>query len=366
MENGTGSRSDEALLGLLLAYAIPPKDVLPTVKRLVAQHADLVGVLAADPEVLCRTEGINRESALLLKVVYRIIARHCQQALPQDNTKSEAEMHLPTLQLQFEEITASTETREGAGEYQAPRPVRLFSKAVLQEAVDLLPRLPDTRSLSTVREFLRATLHYSGAQTRERHAQYIVQRMFPQGYADEGLRYFARGYAGHQALRDVCYYRFCAAEPLMYELVDRLVLPNVGKGRLERLRIRDYLVQRFPATRRTIDCGQAIVQVLVAGGLAKADRKSIAVGYRDVSLPAFAFILASEFPEPGMYDMAKLERNSAIRAMLWRPDKIIPALYELRNMGLLAKVSEIDSVRQFTTRWSLDEVVHRLTVGGSA
>ncbi len=37
---------------------------------------------------------------------------------------------------------------------------------------------------------------------------------------------------------------------------------------------------------------------------------------------------------------------------------------QLRNQGLVSKVSEIDSVRQFTTRYTLAEAVDRLALGG--
>ncbi|NLN86157.1 MAG: hypothetical protein GX133_00865 [Syntrophomonadaceae bacterium] len=47
----------------------------------------------------------------------------------------------------------------------------------------------------------------------------------------------------------------------------------------------------------------------------------------------------------------------AVKLMLWRPEQILPTLFELRNLGLLAKVSEIDSVRQFTTRYTLEQLV---------
>ncbi len=36
--------------------------------------------------------------------------------------------------------------------------------------------------------------------------------------------------------------------------------------------------------------------------------------------------------------------------------------YELRNQGLISKVSEIDMVRQFTTKWSLMEIVEQVSL----
>jgi DNA repair protein RadC len=77
-------------------------------------------------------------------------------------------------------------------------------------------------------------------------------------------------------------------------------------------------------------------------------------------LPSFAFVLHSEFPEPAMYDIALLESNRAIRSMLWEQDMLIPAMYELRNRGFLPKVSEIDTIRQFTMSMTLNDVVARL------
>ena len=61
-----------------------------------------------------------------------------------------------------------------------------------------------------------------------------------------------------------------------------------------------------------------------------------------------------------MYDIAKVETNPAIRALLWNPERIVPALYDLRNMGILGKVSQIDAFRQFTTKGGLAETVQAL------
>jgi DNA repair protein RadC len=65
-----------------------------------------------------------------------------------------------------------------------------------------------------------------------------------------------------------------------------------------------------------------------------------------------------------MHDIQKIEDNRMIRAMLWNPEQILPSLYELRNRELISKVSEIDDVRQFTTRYTLAEVVERIIVRG--
>lgn len=65
---------------------------------------------------------------------------------------------------------------------------------------------------------------------------------------------------------------------------------------------------------------------------------------------------------PGMYDLTKLENNAILRAMVWKSDQVLPKQYELRNRGLVTKVSEIDIVRQFALPFTLGQLVEK--VGG--
>ena len=240
----------------------------------------------------------------------------------------------------------------------------MFGKAVLKDAIQILPSLPDSESLDEIRSFLRAKLHFSAEQTRQRYANYIIRRMFPNGYADAPLRLFAKAFPDAQELRDVCFYRFLQNEPLEVEIIEDLILPNLGAGRLSRERIRKRLAEKFPEAKSIVDCGKAIVDALTAGGIVKADRTKISFAYREIPVASFAFILHSEFPEPGMYDIRKLDENRMIRAMLWNPERLLHALYELRNQGLISKISEIDNIRQFTTKHTLAGVVEQIVSGG--
>ena len=64
-----GAYTDEALLELLLTYAIPQKDVQPLAKKLIATFGSLSDVLSADLTTLCKQEGIKEHSAVLLKLI---------------------------------------------------------------------------------------------------------------------------------------------------------------------------------------------------------------------------------------------------------------------------------------------------------
>jgi DNA repair protein RadC len=357
------SRQEAALLELLLTYAIPQKDVRPLAQHLIDRFGCLPGVLKADMEALSSCPDVKSPTATLLKLVDWIRIYYPSQS---EQVIPEQRQELPR--------TTVHETPDGLGEGTAkevaPKPAikghgsGLFAKAVLKEAIEMLPIIPDTDSLDEVKNYLKTNLHFSAEQTRDRYTNYITRRMFPHGYADKELRLFARKYAGHQELKDVCFYRFCKLETSMPGIIDELLLRSIGSGCLERSLLKDYILQHYPSLYKSVgDCAKAVVEALVAGGIVKTDKSKLTFSYRRVLIPSFAFILHSEFPEPGMYDLAMLEQNKLIRSLLWQPDQILSAVYELRNLGLLAKISVIDSVRQFTTKLTLRQVTERLVTG---
>jgi DNA repair protein RadC len=144
--------------------------------------------------------------------------------------------------------------------------------------------------------------------------------------------------------------------------VRELLIPAIGRGTLPRVTIRHYLAERFPDARPTLiqETELGIVQALGGAGVARTDRRQVAFRWRDVCPRSFAFVLHSEFSRPGMYDVGKVEAGPAFQALLWRPDALVRGLYELRNRGWIAKVSEIDGVRQFTTTLDLEGLVRRM------
>ncbi|VBB44942.1 DNA repair protein-like protein [uncultured Desulfatiglans sp.] len=354
------SRSEEALLELLLTYAIPQKDVQPLAARLLSEHGSLSSLLEAPMKTLCQNDGVKGNSAVLLKLVDWIRRHYSPRQLGEDMSKPPIQASL------FETISKDAEGTDSVVAERHPkkamsrRGTLKFSNAVLKEAIQILPGLPDNESLDEIRSFLRANLHFSAEQTRQRYANYITRRMFPEGYADAPLRLFAKAFPNTQELRDVCFYRFLLSEPLEVEIIEDLLIPTLGTGRLSRERIRKRLSEKFPEAKSIVGCGKAIVDALTAGGIAKADRTKISFSYREISVASFGFVLHSEFPEPGMYDIRKLDENRMIRAMLWNPERLLHVLYELRNRGLISKVSEIDNIRQFTIKNTLAVVVEQI------
>jgi len=362
-----GSLADEALLELLLCYAIPQRDVQPMAKRLIEKYGNLSSLLSLDAAALCSEEGIKQATAVLLKLVdhIRTIADH-QTASGRKKPVAEAvqaslfvEPSLPATK-EAEHPTAAQAAPPRSRPQPKQRGVEVFSKSLLKETAEFLPLLPDTTDLDELREFVRSRFHYSSETTRSRRVNYVLKRMFPGGIPDTALMQFASLYAGQQELRDIVFHRFCQSEPLMAKVVEEFFLPAVGAGIVTRAALRAYLNNLFPESRTLDDCSQAIVEALVTTGIARSDRRSVHFAYREIVLPSFAFILHSAFPEPGMYNLASIESHPAVRHMFWNPDRILPSVYELRNRGLISKVSEIDSVRQFTTKYNLAGMVNVL------
>ena len=352
------SRSEEALLELLLTYSIPRVDLQPLAARLLSHYGSLSSLLEAPYDDLCQFNGIKGNSAILIKLVDWIRKYY--------GTSTQTPKEKPRIPAQG--TLFDTDSPEIVPTPSSPMPIRktrtgLFGKSLLKETIKILPDLPDSDSLNEIRSFLRSSLPFSAEQTRQRYTNYITGRMFPEGYADAPLRLFAKAFPDTRELREVCFYRFLLAEPLQAEIVEELLIPNLGTGRLHREHIRNRLTEQFPESKSITDCTKAIVDALAAGGVAKADRTKLAFSYREIPAASFAFVLHSEFPEPGMYDIRKLEENRLIRAMLWNPERLTHALYDLRNSGLISKVSEIDAIRQFTTRYTLSEAVERI-IGG--
>lgn len=350
--------TDEALLKLLISYAISRGNPEPLARKLIQEFGGLDNILSSDFDALCRIKGVKSYTATLLKLAGYLRTGRITGGL-QNRPAGMMQQSLIEFQPSPDQNTIPSQKEERSvirKNIARPRS-ELFTNSVLKEAIEILPELPDTEDIGIIRSFLKENLPFSGRNTRDRYVPYIVNRLFPDGKADLALRSFARIYSGRPELQDACFYRFCKAEPLMISICSDLLIPAIGYGHLDRLKIREYLAGRHPSVKAINLSARAIVSSLVAGGLARSDRKRISFGYRHSLTASLAFVIHSEFPQPGMYEISKVELNPAIKSMLWDPDKLLSGLYELRNLGILSKVSEIDRFRQFTTKFTLEELV---------
>ena len=373
------AQTDEAVLELLLFQHMPRRDVKPWVDKLLTEHGSLLAILAArgvwpdrlrsTTDLIVKLAGRLSDPGLIAEPISGAecqahMAPPCVPAVVEIATDEDAPFeslsesaHEPGSLALFPEASAE-QPPTGPREFLAARTgTELFGKSLLGETIRLLPDFPDAPDLGGIKAFLRGNLAFSSEVSRDRYTSYVVRRLYTRGYPDAAIHAFARRYRDRPELKDVCYYRFCAAEPLLFRVTDELLIPNIGSGLLPRSRVRNYLQERFPTSGSIKDCMNAMMEAFAASGVVSVGREELQFVYRAPRMASFAFVLHSEYPEPGMYDIAALEQNRAVRALLWEPGTIVPALYELRNKGILSKVSEIDRFCQFTTRFTLDELV---------
>ncbi len=75
LQQGADSFSTHELLEILLYYSIPRENTNGTAHTLLEEHGGLSGVLFADVDELCMTEGIGPKSAMLLELVGALMRR---------------------------------------------------------------------------------------------------------------------------------------------------------------------------------------------------------------------------------------------------------------------------------------------------
>jgi len=238
--------------------------------------------------------------------------------------------------------------------------LRVCTKDFADHALAVLPKAAQFRDLASYREYLAAHLPFNAVATRRRNANYIINRFFPGGVLFRDLTTFAVAAEGNPALSDVLFYLTCRSERIVSMVAESVVWPSLPDGGVARSRIADFVKQHFPAAKQAPEMSSSIVRVFTTYGVSKADRIRLSVALRRGCLSSFAYILHLECEEPGMFRFETLLDGPMHKWLLWDKPWIIQQLYLLRQAGLLVKVSEIDNLRQFTTKYPLEEVVDRI------
>jgi len=358
--NPESQLSDEILLEILLSYSIPIGDLDNLVSTLMKKYKNIDGMLNAEYHELCKIKGIKENTASLIKIVSQIKNPRREQVSHESNQKAR---HDPQSRLYEESQEQIPDTPSIVAERmeRIQKESLFFSKALLKDTIQVLPTLPDVDNLEDLRQYLIDNLKYGSSSSRQRYSLYIIKRMFPNGALDKSLLDFARKFPDTQILNDVVFYRFCKAEPIMIQIISELLLPMSATGSLQRIHINQYLSRRYPSIKGIKEWAIAIVEALNGSKIAPADKKKVYLSVRQPLIQSFAYILHNEYPKPGVYSIESLLKNPYCKAMFWTEESLTPALYELRNLGIIPRVSEIDTVRQFTTKYSASEIVDYLS-----
>jgi DNA repair protein RadC len=231
----------------------------------------------------------------------------------------------------------------------------VYAKDLAEHSLQHIPQAAKYGSVSEFREYLAKKLPFNSEATRRRCAEYIANRFFPGNVYNVDLPEFASAAAGKRCLGEALFYLTCRAEKILSLTAEEVVFPSLAQGGVRRRQLREYIQTQFPDSKSVDETGSAIVRTYETYGVGRGDRSRLNVSLREGSLASFAYVLHFEFPEPGMYSFDRIVGGPMHKWLLWDQHWMIRQLYRLREAGLLSKVSEIDHVRQFTTKYTLPE-----------
>lgn len=232
--------------------------------------------------------------------------------------------------------------------------VRVFVTDLADQALKFLPEAVRFSDVEDYRNYLIEKLSYNSVSTRKRNAGYLINRFFPGHYLHQDLTAFAAA-AGEKRLGDVLFYLTARSERILQLVAEMVVWPALPVGSVTRTKVRDFVKDHLkaddPAKRTTI----ALAQCYGRFGIADVTKTKITASIRTSDLASFAYLLHLEFPDAGMQPFEKLLDGPLHKWLLWDRQWMVEQLYRCRQAGLLAKVSEIDSMRQFTMKYSLTQ-----------
>ena len=338
------SLSDTDRLELLLTYAIPRRDVAAPAQALIEKLESLEHVLGASVRELMAVPGIGEQAAILIRLVGECSARQPEPII------SRPPPHQPAL--------IAVEPALGPlFERKREPPMRVFANDEIANSLEFVPRAAQFPSFAAFKDHLRAHLPYNSDTTRERRANYILGRFFPDERLDVPLAYFAAQCSSPSDLKPALFYHLVKAEPLVARVAEELVWPALPVGRLDRDTVREFILRHLPDSRPASQAKMLSALFTTYDQLSVGQVEGTQLHFRvhPGTLEGFLYVLTCEFPEPGMYSFDRLERGPMRRWLLWDGVWMREQLYNLRDLGILTKVSEIDTVRQFTLtldQWS--------------
>jgi len=327
--------SEAELLELLLTYAIPRRDVALLARALLNKFGSIANLLAADASDISEIDGLGEASVTLLQLVKQL--PHLEEDMPVQSSK-------PTSQLTFLETPSSPRTKP------KERPMRVFANDEIANTLALLPKAADFETLDGFKQYLNEKLPYNAAETRQRRANYVVERYFPDGTLDVPLTFYLARHTAIADLKPVIFYHLLKAEPITTKVAEDLVWPALPIGRVEREQMREFILRYLPDASASSQKNmlRSVFYAYDLLGIGSANDTTLRFQLRSGTLESFLYILTSVFPEPGMYSFEALYNSPVHRWLLWDREWIRQQLYNLQDFGVLAKVSEIDTVRQFS------------------
>jgi len=346
------SLTDTERLELLLTYIIPRKDVEPLARDLIARFGGLQAVIAATPDQLLEINGIGESSITFIQLLQSIMA----EASEVSSDMSPTTQNSPSPQPNLFELEPKLEKPSSSGYSAKNKPVnkkrqmRVFANDEIVNSLTFLPQAENFQSLDDFKKYLQEKLPYNAAETRQRRANYIIERFYPENNIDTPLTYFIHHCSADVDLKSAIFYHVLMAEPIAAKVADEFIWSALPVGHIERDQLREFVLRylAYASESSQKNMLRALFYTYDLLGIGSANHTTLRFQLHKGTLESFLYILTSEFPQPGIYPFDALYSGPIHRWMLWDREWIRLQLYNLQDFGILAKVSEIDTVKQFT------------------
>jgi DNA repair protein RadC len=338
------SLSQTEVLELALTYALPRRDVAPIAAGLLSRFASLEGILDAPDHELLQIDGIAEYAITYLRLLGYLL-----KGAPAPVT---GKPKPPSAQINLFDLESETEAVPAKKTAQRPkeRKLRVFANDEIANTLALLPKAAQCATLDDFKQFLNDRLPYNAAKTRQRRANTIVERFFSDGSLDVPLTEYLKQYSAPADLKPVVFYHLLKAEPLVAKVAEELVWPALPVGRLDREQVREFVLRYLPeasaSSQANILRGLFYAYDLLAIG--SVNDATLRFQYHSGTLESFLYILTAEFSSPGTVSFDTLFASPLHRWLLWDRDWMRRQLYNLQDIGILTRIAEIDSMRQFT------------------
>lgn len=344
--------SEVERLELLLTYAIPRRDVASLARDLIARFGSLHAVIAAPSEQLIEFDGVGESTATFIQLLHSILV----EAQEGQTEMSPSKQSTPPPQLNLFELGPQTVKPISATHAVNKQPVvkkrqlRVFANDEVANSLTFLPQAANFQSLENFKKFLYEKLPYNASETRIRRARNILERLYPEGQINTPLTYYAAQCTSKADLQPVVFYHVLKAEAIAAKFAEELIWPALPLGRVERDQVNEFILRYLPEVKPTSleKMLESLSHTYALTGVGAIDKKGFRFQLHQGSLEGFLYILTSEFPAPGIYSFDSLYSCPLQLWLLWDREWMRLQLYNLEDFGILSKVSEIDTVRQFT------------------
>ena len=344
LDFGSGGLLDVELLELLLTFAIPRRGVAPLAHELLGRFGDLPSVFSASQRELLAIPGIGESTAVLIGLVAQFVRK--EQSVSQPTPEATTQ---PTL---FEMEPDLGPLFDTAPEPSEPS-MHTFANDEIANSLTFIPQAAQSDSYEAFKAHLRERLPYNSESTRLRRASEILKRFFPRQRLDVPLTYYASHCTSQEDIKPVLFYHVLKAEPLAAKVAEQFIWPALPMGRVEREDLREFVLRYLPGIRPSSQ-GNVLRSLLATYALLSIgiqDGTALRFQVHPGTFEAFLYILTAEFPAPGMYRFEELEEGPMRHWLLWDREWMHRQIYNLRDLGILSKVSQIDSLRQFTLQY---------------